>query len=104
MGNNRGLGSSQKPTDGSATRSFGIDEMADTEGAIKYLTETRKVPMSKLGIYTSSGGNGMLWFFKKDIPGIIMLESIYDWFVRFKRDAGAAGGLPGLTELMDQCI
>jgi len=53
-----------------------------TEGAIKLVTEDPEgvlpfvTPLDKVGIYAESGANGMVWFFRKNIAGIVMRGSI----------------------------
>jgi hypothetical protein len=108
--NNQGLGKSQKPDPKYAIRTFGADELTNTEGAIRFVTQDPNgdlpftTPLSKVGIYTESGGNGMVWFFRQNIPGIVMHGSIYDWYAQFQKEANAngLGWIPNVnTQLMN---
>jgi hypothetical protein len=91
------------------TRTFGADEVLDVEAAIKLVTDNPDgvlpfaTPLSKIGIFTESGGPGMVPFFRQAIPGIIMESSIYDWSVRFRQDAGSLGIIPFLDTMLETC-
>mmetsp|Transcript_81960 Transcript_81960/g.190410 ORF Transcript_81960/g.190410 Transcript_81960/m.190410 type:complete len:247 (+) Transcript_81960:167-907(+) len=109
--NNQGLGKSQRPDSGHAIRTFGADELTNTEGAIKFVTEDPDgllpfaTPLHKVGIYVESGANGMVWFFRLDIPGLVMDSSIYDWHAQWRKvaDDAGIGWVPLVDHLLMQC-
>eukprot|EP00928_Gymnodinium_smaydae_P061792 TRINITY_DN45793_c0_g1_i1.p1 TRINITY_DN45793_c0_g1~~TRINITY_DN45793_c0_g1_i1.p1 ORF type:complete len:439 (-),score=31.77 TRINITY_DN45793_c0_g1_i1:364-1680(-) len=109
--NNQGLGRSQKPPSPYAVRAFGADEITNTEGAIKFITEDPegvlpfRTPLHKVGLHVESGANGMIHFFRKNMPGLVMHASIYDWQRRFQRSASdiGMGWVPMMSTVLMQC-
>jgi len=109
--NNQGLCKSEAPPSEYAVRTFGADELTNTLGAIKLVTEDPEgllnftTPIDRVGLYTESGGNGMVQFFRTAIPGIVMQGSIYDWFDRFQHSASEnmIGWWPMVSTLLMQC-
>lgn len=111
--NNQGLCMSEAPPSEYATRAFGADEITNTLGAITLVTEdpdgllSFTTPISRVGLYVESGGNGMVLFFRSAIPGLVMHASIFDWFDRFQQSATEVspflGMWPMVSTLLMQC-
>lgn len=109
--NNQGLCKSQAPPSEYAVRTFGADELTNTLGALTLITEDPEgllnftTPIGRVGLYTESGGNGMVQFFRAAVPGIVMQASIFDWFDRFQQSADEffIGWWPMVSTLLMQC-
>lgn len=109
--NNQGLCKSESPGGDWPIRTYGADELTNTEGALKVVTENAggvlpfATPLNRTGIYVQSGANGMVHFFRNNIPGIVMHGSIYDWETQFQKAADDAGlgWVPMTASLLMQC-
>jgi len=109
--NNQGLGKSEAPAAEYGMRTFGADELTNTAGAIEFLTTNPEgtldfaTPLNKVGFYVESGGNAMLEFFKRDLPGIVMHGSIYDWYAQWGHvaEGNGLGWWPGIDGIFMTC-